>query len=81
MRIHEATRPSGASQSSFLASLRAAVSVVAGRIWTVLEATQPWHQRWQQRQALLRLDDHLLKDIGVSRAEADVEGTKPFWKG
>jgi uncharacterized protein YjiS (DUF1127 family) len=80
MRTQEATRPSGASPSAFLASLRAAVSVVTGNIWKIAETTQPWFERWRQRQALMRLDDHLLKDIGVSRADADLEGTKPFWK-
>jgi len=81
MRTQEATRPNGASPSTFLATLRAAVSFVAGNIWTIAEATQPWYERWRQRQALMRLDDHLLKDIGVSRADADLEATKPFWKG
>ena len=81
MRTHEATRPTGASPSALLASLRAVVTFVAGSIWKAAEATQPWHERWRQRQALLRLDDHLLKDIGVSRAEAEEEAVKPFWKG
>lgn len=80
MRTQEATRPSGAPPSAFLASLRAALSVVAGNIWQIVETTQPWHERWRQRQALMRLDDHLLKDIGISRADADQEATKPFWK-
>lgn len=39
------------------------------------------YERWRQRQALMRLDDHLLKDIGVSRADVDSEVSKPFWRG
>ncbi len=39
-----------------------------------------WRDRARQRRALLALDDRLLSDIGVSRAEADVEGEKPFWR-
>jgi uncharacterized protein YjiS (DUF1127 family) len=35
--------------------------------------------RRQQRQDLLELDDHLLKDIGLSRAAARKEAEKPFW--
>ena len=81
MRTHEATRPAGASPSALLGSLRAAVTTVASGIWKAAEATQPWYDRWRQRQALLRLDDHLLKDIGVSRAEAEEEAVKPFWRG
>ena len=36
--------------------------------------------RWQQRQKLLELDDHLLADIGVSREEAWREAGKGFWR-
>ena len=36
-------------------------------------------ERSRQRQALRHLDDHLLKDIGVSRRAADDEADKPFW--
>ena len=80
MHTQEAARPRGASPLAFLASLRAAASAVAGNLWKAAEVTQPWYYRWRQRQALMRLDDHLLKDIGVSRADADQEATKPFWK-
>lgn len=37
-------------------------------------------QRYQQRQQLMRLDAHALKDIGVSRVDAEQEGLKAFWK-
>lgn len=33
-----------------------------------------------QRRALLALDDAMLKDIGISRADAFQEGNKPFWR-
>jgi uncharacterized protein YjiS (DUF1127 family) len=36
--------------------------------------------RSRQRQALAQLDDHLLKDIGVTRQQAIAEAAKPFWK-
>lgn len=32
-----------------------------------------------QRRALLKLDDHMLHDIGVSRAEAAKEGSQASW--
>ena len=38
-----------------------------------------WIERRRQRQALQDLDDHFLKDIGVSRAAAMQEASKPFW--
>ncbi|MET0048144.1 MAG: DUF1127 domain-containing protein [Sedimenticola sp.] len=37
-------------------------------------------QRQRQRRQLMTLEDHLLKDIGISRTDADREGQKPFWK-
>ncbi len=37
-------------------------------------------ERRRQRQALLELSDALLEDIGVSRADAVREGTKPWWR-
>jgi uncharacterized protein YjiS (DUF1127 family) len=38
-----------------------------------------WIERHRQRRALRELSDHVLKDIGISRAEAEREGRKPFW--
>lgn len=33
-----------------------------------------------QRRALVSLSDHMLKDIGISRYDANHEIGKPFWK-
>lgn len=38
-----------------------------------------WSKRHRTRQRLAELDDRMLKDIGVSRAEAHRESTLPFW--
>lgn len=38
------------------------------------------HDRWQQRQALLDLEDRLLDDIGITREQAEHEARRPFWK-
>ncbi len=39
-----------------------------------------WHDRYTQRRELLQLDDRLLDDIGLTRADAEAEAGKPFWK-
>lgn len=40
-----------------------------------------WAERWSQRQHLRSLPDSALKDIGLSRADAFREFSKPFWQG
>lgn len=40
-----------------------------------------WNERRRQRHALMRLPDHMLSDIGVSRLDAGQEADKPFWRG
>ena len=39
-----------------------------------------WEERIMQRHTLMRLDDHQLKDIGLSRGAAEQEWRKPFWR-
>lgn len=61
------------------------VSAIQPAGWrSLVRAAFDWlhavHERYRQRQALLKLDDRMLSDIGVSRADADHEGSKPFWK-
>jgi uncharacterized protein YjiS (DUF1127 family) len=39
-----------------------------------------WVERARQRRALASLDDHELRDIGITRADAAREAEKPFWR-
>ena len=39
-----------------------------------------WQERSQQRQQLEMLNDHMLRDIGLSRADILAEATKRFWE-
>ncbi len=38
-----------------------------------------WAQRSAQRRHLRELDDHLLRDMGLTRADVEREASKPFW--
>ena len=46
----------------------------------LVAAVGRWRQRARQRRQLMRLDDALLKDIGLTRCEAEYEAKKPFWR-
>ena len=39
-----------------------------------------WAERSGQRHRLAELNDHMLRDIGLSRADVMAETTKPFWQ-
>lgn len=40
-----------------------------------------WLQRTRERRQLDALAEHMLKDIGLSRADVEREVSKPFWRG
>ena len=64
------------STSSF-----AGVSRLAGVAGRVVDLLATWQQRAADRQHLLTLDDGMLRDIGLSRADVEFEISKPFWRG
>ena len=47
---------------------------------TVLAWIYVWAGRSRQRRALRGLDDRLLDDIGLTRAQAQHEASKLFWQ-
>lgn len=53
------------------------------RAKSVLTAAAGWveaaFRTARERRALMRLDEHALKDIGLSRADAYAEWSRPFW--
>jgi len=38
-----------------------------------------WHALYRQRRQLAALSDHMLKDLGLSRADIETEANRPFW--
>ncbi|UEM23203.1 DUF1127 domain-containing protein [Skermanella mucosa] len=65
-------------------SLRIVGGIAVRQVLAVLSAffeiLMTWRENARQRRDLLALSDDMLKDIGVSRAEANHEGSKPFWR-
>ena len=75
------TFPLRASHAT-LALPRAAARTVS---WSALAAQAVelllvWHERARQRRQLHSLSDHMLRDIGLGRADVEAEVTKPFWR-
>ena len=45
-----------------------------------LALLREWRRRHQSRVSLCRLNSHMLKDVGLTYAEAEHEANKPFWR-
>jgi uncharacterized protein YjiS (DUF1127 family) len=57
------------------------LSITPGDIaGALLKAVAVWRERARQRRQLAAMDDYLLKDIGLTRADVDHEAGKPFWR-
>ena len=57
-------------------SLKGLSTLIVNAMDTVLD----WQDRARQRRHLGEMDDHLLRDIGLSRADLEYESSKPFWR-
>ncbi|MHA1570024.1 MAG: DUF1127 domain-containing protein [Alphaproteobacteria bacterium] len=53
---------------------------IRGRLADYAGTLTTWRRRAAERRQLLALDARLLKDIGISRADAVNEAGKPFWR-
>ena len=47
---------------------------------TLYDHVATWQDRRRQRHALARLDDRMLRDIGITRGDVWREINKPFWR-
>jgi uncharacterized protein YjiS (DUF1127 family) len=68
--LHRHTFPTAAARSR----------PIGGPLLAGLERVEAWVERHRQRRALLSLDDHVLKDVGFTRADAEGEAAKWFWQ-
>ena len=62
------------------AALGGAVRVIDAGLDHLVETLFTWQRRLADRRSLESLDDRMLRDIGVTRADVYVEARKPFWK-
>lgn len=61
-------------------SNRLRTDALFGPLVGFIELLQTWRSRRAWRLDLQRLDDHMLRDIGLERSDAELEIAKPFWR-
>jgi uncharacterized protein YjiS (DUF1127 family) len=54
---------------------------LSGRVGKVRRMFEMWANRSAGRRTLAGLSQRDLKDIGLSRYDAEMESRKPFWRG
>jgi uncharacterized protein YjiS (DUF1127 family) len=59
---------------------RSTERVAGDRLVQAYEQVLSWLERVHQRRHLAQLSDHMLKDIGLTRADVEAEILKPFWR-
>ncbi|MBV9014477.1 MAG: DUF1127 domain-containing protein [Alphaproteobacteria bacterium] len=59
---------------------RTALDDLSDAAQSVIETVRIWRRRMRERDQLSRLDDRMLKDIGMTRTEAIRLSSKPFWR-
>jgi uncharacterized protein YjiS (DUF1127 family) len=75
---HIRPRPSACSQA--LVRHRTALDDLSDAAQSVVATLRAWRQRLRERDQLARLDDRMLSDIGLTRADAQYLASKPFWR-
>jgi uncharacterized protein YjiS (DUF1127 family) len=67
-----------------IAALGASGNVFGGLTLRLLGTLRLWHDRWCKRRAMARdilsFNDAMFEDFSTSRAEAQKEVEKPFWR-
>jgi uncharacterized protein YjiS (DUF1127 family) len=67
-------------EGSLLAARPVAVTLLFQILVSAAATVELWVQRARQRRQLARLNQYQLKDIGLSRADAEGEASRPFWR-
>jgi uncharacterized protein YjiS (DUF1127 family) len=70
---HGALPASTSGASTRVAAFLLAAHRMAQMVWV-------WCSRAETRREMSMLSDHVLRDIGLTRADVDREVMKPFWR-
>lgn len=67
-------------QSEISIRTYALVQRIEPSVQAVISTLSMWVRRDRERSQLAQLSNHMLSDIGLSRADAVLEINKPFWR-
>jgi uncharacterized protein YjiS (DUF1127 family) len=76
--IHLHPRSRACTQAA--ARHRTALDDLSDAAQSFMNTLRVWRRRIRERDQIARLDDRMLSDIGMSRAEAEFLSSKPFWR-
>lgn len=68
------------TSNSWKSWMKAGYTLLVSDMVRIVETLRVWQRRSTWRTRLSELDDRLLQDIGITRAEAMREIRKPFWR-
>lgn len=57
-----------------------AASSAGALMRSLYDTLRGWQRRYEGRRRLAELDDRLLRDVGLTRAQVIAEAAKPFWR-
>lgn len=77
---HTIVRPSLLSRRSWWAVGSVVGGVLRRHLGRLPGILREWRQRARSRRYLVEMSDRDLKDVGISRSEADREADLPFWR-
>lgn len=66
--------------SAALSAKRGAPSTISALLGDATNLINMWRWRRRERRAIGELDDHMLRDIGLSRLAAEQIAARAFWK-
>jgi len=61
-------------------TINALAGILGGLPATVVHTFVAWQKRSDDRARLQEMPEYLLKDVGLTREQADHEISKPFWR-
>jgi uncharacterized protein YjiS (DUF1127 family) len=56
------------------------IGTLLSRLLLIVTLPIIWHERGCHRRDLLTIEERLLRDVGLTRKDIELEARKPFWQ-